>query len=95
MKRRTPHLLPSAPSQACWLPVPSNYSRTTSRRRSIYSWSGTGPSCLLSTRSLRGEAEELESDEVNETVPPIDEHGGEVESDEVLDGVITSVLSRS
>ena len=35
------------------------------------------------------EAEELESDEVNETVSPTDEHDGEVESDEVLDGVIT------
>ncbi len=29
------------------------------------------------------EAEELESDEVNETVPPTDEHDGEVESDKV------------
>ena len=35
------------------------------------------------------EAEELESDEANETVPPTDEHDGEVEYDEVLDGVIT------
>ena len=35
------------------------------------------------------EAEELESDKVNETVPPTDERDGEVESDEVLDGVIT------
>ena len=35
------------------------------------------------------EAEELESDEANETVPPTDEHDGEVESDDVLDGVIT------
>ena len=35
------------------------------------------------------EAEELVSDEVNETVPPTDERDGEVESDEVLDGVIT------
>ena len=35
------------------------------------------------------EAEELESDEVNETVPPTDERDGEVEFDEVLDGVIT------
>ena len=35
------------------------------------------------------EAEELESDEVNETVPPTDEHDGEVESDKVLDGVVT------
>ena len=26
---------------------------------------------------------------MNKTVPPIDEHDGEVESDEVLDGVIT------
>ena len=28
-------------------------------------------------------AEELESDEVNKTVPPTDERGGEMESDEV------------
>ena len=35
------------------------------------------------------EAEELESDGVNETVPSTDEHDGEVESDEMLDGVIT------
>ena len=35
------------------------------------------------------EEEELESDEANETVPPTDEHDGEVEFDEVLDGVIT------
>ena len=35
------------------------------------------------------EAEELESDEANEIVPPTDERDGEAESDEVLDGVIT------
>ena len=35
------------------------------------------------------EAEVLESCEVNETVPPTDEHDGDVESDNVLDGVIT------
>ena len=35
------------------------------------------------------EAEELESDEANQTVPPTDECDGEAESDEVLDGVIT------
>ena len=35
------------------------------------------------------EAVELESDEVNETVPSTDERDGEAESDEVLDGVIT------
>ena len=35
------------------------------------------------------EAEELESDEVNKTVPPTDWRDGEVEFDEVLDGVIT------
>ena len=35
------------------------------------------------------EAEELESDEANETVHPTDERDGEVESDEVLDGLIT------
>ena len=35
------------------------------------------------------EAEELESDEANETVPPTDERDGEAESDEVLDGIIT------
>ena len=35
------------------------------------------------------EVEELESDEVNETVSPTDERDREVESDEVLDGVIT------
>ena len=36
------------------------------------------------------EAEELESDEANETVSPTDERDGEAESDEVLDGVITT-----
>ena len=35
------------------------------------------------------EAQELVSDEVNETVPTTDECDGEVESGEVLDGVIT------
>ena len=35
------------------------------------------------------EAKELESDEANETVTATDERDGEVESDEVLDGVIT------
>ena len=35
------------------------------------------------------ETVELESDEVNETVPSTDERDGEAESDEVLDGVIT------
>ena len=35
------------------------------------------------------EAVELESDEVNETVPPTNERDVEAESDEVLDGVIT------
>ena len=35
------------------------------------------------------EAEELESDEANETVPLTDERDGEAESDKVLDGVIT------
>ena len=35
------------------------------------------------------EAEELESDEANEIVPPTNERDGEAESDEVLDGVIT------
>ena len=35
------------------------------------------------------EVEELESGEVNERVSPTDERDGEVESDEVLDGVIT------
>ena len=51
LKRKTPHLLPSAPSQEWWLPMPSNCSRKTSRRRSVYSRRGMGPSCLLSTRS--------------------------------------------
>ena len=42
------------------------------------------------------EAEELESDEANEIVPPTDERDGEAESDEVLDGVITrEELSKS
>ena len=35
------------------------------------------------------EAEELESDEANETVPPTEERDGEAETEEVLDGVIT------
>ena len=35
------------------------------------------------------EAEELETDEANEIVPPTNERDGEAESDEVLDGVIT------
>ena len=35
------------------------------------------------------EAEELESDEANETVPPTYRCDGEAESGEVLDGVIT------
>ena len=35
------------------------------------------------------EAEELEADEANKTVPPTDERDGEAESDKVLDGVIT------
>ena len=35
------------------------------------------------------EAEKLESDKANETVPPTDERDGEAESDEMLDGVIT------
>ena len=42
------------------------------------------------------EAEELEYDKTNKIVPPTDEHDGEAESDEVLDGVITrEELSKS
>ena len=42
------------------------------------------------------EAEELEYDKANKIVPPTDEHDGEAESDEVLDGVITrEELSKS
>ena len=39
--------------------------------------------------SQGSEAEELESDEANEIVPPTDERDREAESDEMLDGVIT------
>ena len=58
-------------------------------------WDGPIMSALYPVAE-RSEADELESDEVNETVPPTDEHDGEVESDEVLDGVITrEELSKS